>query len=205
MITHVQALGHIYTNDIYSSIYVCCTWLRLWVWVRVVCVRAGMWTHSQKCIHTCTLVDTCLGRRCRATAAGTATHCNTLQHIATHCITLHHIASHCITLQHIASHCNTLQHTATHCNTLQHIAAHCNTLQHIATHCNTLQHMHHTASRCKCMLLYEMWVFVHLLSYHTSVMSHTAWHCHTLHCNALHHTTTQYHTLQHAAICCNTL
>ena len=132
-------------------------------------------------------------------------HCNTLKHIAKHCNTLHHIASHCITLQHIASHCNTLQHTATHCNTLQHIAAHCNTLQHIATHCNTLQHMHHTASRCKCMLLYEMWVFVHLLSYHTSVMSHTAWHCHTLHCNALHHTTTQYHTLQHAAICCNTL
>ena len=27
-----------------------------------------------------------------------------------------------------ATHCNTIQHTATHCNTLQHTATHCNTL-----------------------------------------------------------------------------
>ena len=128
------------------------------MWVHVVCVCAGMWTHSQKCIHTCTLIDTCLGMRCRATAAGTATHRNTLQNIATlatHCITLHHTASHCITL-------------------------------------------HHTASPCKCMLLYEIRGFVHLLSYHTSVMSHTAWHCHTLQ-RAMQHIAELCNILQHTA------
>jgi len=45
--------------------------------------------------------------------AGTATHCNTLQHTATHCNTLHLMEWQVIAGT--ARHCNTLQHTATHC------------------------------------------------------------------------------------------
>ena len=56
-----------------------------------------------------------LARGTAASAAHTATRCNTLQNIVPH--TQH-------TLQHTATHCNTLQRTAKHYNTLQH------TLQH---------------------------------------------------------------------------
>ena len=96
---------------------------------------------------------------CTDSWAGTATHCNTLQHTAKHCNTLQYTATYCNTFDPLSTwllskYCNTLQYTATHCNTLQHNRA-CVDMtpkqvqQHTATHCNTLQHTATQSSVCR--------------------------------------------------------
>jgi len=59
------------------------------------------------CVSLCVCVSFCVcvcvrarAQRARASLAGYATPCNTLQHTATHCSTLQHTATHCNTLQH---------------------------------------------------------------------------------------------------------